>query len=74
MLHDRIKFWRQAAGLTQEELGERIGVTQGAVSRWERGEAPHRSRLDALIRALELTQQQQLEFYRLFVKAPRLSA
>ena len=28
---------RQAAGLSQTQLAERVGVSQGAVSRWEHG-------------------------------------
>ena len=28
---------RREAGLTQRELGERVGVTDKAVSKWERG-------------------------------------
>lgn len=29
--------WRTHAGLTQDELGEKMGVTGMAISRWERG-------------------------------------
>ncbi|HEV2122095.1 MAG TPA: helix-turn-helix transcriptional regulator, partial [Chloroflexota bacterium] len=32
----RAKTERLVAGLTQEELGERLGVTQGAISQAER--------------------------------------
>lgn len=32
-----IRDLRKAAGLTQRELAERVNVTQGAVSNWERG-------------------------------------
>ena len=33
---------RQARGWTQEQLARRLGVEQGAVSKWERGQAvPH---------------------------------
>lgn len=34
----RIKQLREAAGLTQRELGERIGVSGPAVAMWETGE------------------------------------
>ena len=33
----RIQEARKAAGLSQESLGERLGVSRQAVSRWERG-------------------------------------
>lgn len=34
----RIKELREAAGLTQRELGERVGVSGPAVAMWETGE------------------------------------
>ena len=34
-LKDRIAAVRKAAGLTQEQLGQLLGVTRQAVSRWE---------------------------------------
>ncbi len=34
----RLEAWRKAAGLTQRELGERLGVTQQTVSDWESGD------------------------------------
>ena len=34
----RIKQLREAAGMTQRELGERIGVSGPAVAMWETGE------------------------------------
>ncbi len=33
----RIKELRDAAGLTQERLGELVGVTHAAIQRWESG-------------------------------------
>lgn len=38
-LQDRIAVVRKAAGLTQEQLGELVGVTRQAVSKWESGQA-----------------------------------
>ena len=35
--HERLSFLRKAAGLTQEQLGARVGVTRQAVSKWESG-------------------------------------
>lgn len=37
-LHERIAAVRRAAGLTQEQLGEQLGVTRQAVSKWESGQ------------------------------------
>ena len=38
-LHERIAFVRKSAGLTQEQLGEKLGVTRQAVSKWELAQA-----------------------------------
>jgi transcriptional regulator with XRE-family HTH domain len=43
ILADRLLEARQAAGLTQGELGHRIGVSKQAVSRWESGRCGMRS-------------------------------
>lgn len=34
---DRIKLLRQAKGLSQSQLADRVGVTGGAISQWENG-------------------------------------
>lgn len=40
----RIARQRNKRGMTQSVLAKRVGVTQGAVSRWENGkQAPHRA-------------------------------
>ena len=45
----RIQEARKAAGLSQESLGERLGVSRQAVSKWESGTAdPSTSNLLAL--------------------------
>jgi transcriptional regulator with XRE-family HTH domain len=47
---DLIREARRRAGLTQAELAERVGTTQSAVARWERGRvAPS---LDTTLRVL----------------------
>ena len=38
-LNERIASVRRAAGLTQEQLGELVGVSRQAVSKWESGQA-----------------------------------
>lgn len=45
VLGEQIKKYRIRRNITQEELGERVGVTMQAVSRWERGGAPVLGRL-----------------------------
>ena len=46
---------RLHAGLTQGQLAQRIGTTQSAVSRWERGhDEPRLSSLSAILRACGL--------------------
>lgn len=47
-----IKKYRTAKGLTQEQLGELVGVTTQAVSKWERGGVPDAELLPALSGAL----------------------
>lgn len=33
---NRLAFWRQVRGVTQEELARRVGVSQTTISSWER--------------------------------------
>lgn len=52
----QICYLRKAKGLTQADLGERLGVSFQAVSKWERGEAlPDITLLPVLSDALETT-------------------
>lgn len=34
---DRIRVLREARGLSQQQLADKLGVTKGAVGQWERG-------------------------------------
>ena len=36
-LAENIRDYRKRMGLTQEQLAERLGITLGTVSKWERG-------------------------------------
>ena len=55
-LKDRIAAVRKAAGLTQEQLGELLGVTRQAVSRWESGQTtPDAATLAALCERLHVS-------------------
>jgi transcriptional regulator with XRE-family HTH domain len=46
---DRLKRAREGAGITQEQLAERVGVDQVQVSKWERNDTmPRADRLAAI--------------------------
>ena len=48
-LSEKILYCRKRAGLSQEALAERLGVSRQAVSKWETGEAlPETNKLSAL--------------------------
>lgn len=55
MIGEQIKKFRRKKGLTQEELGRRIGVTMQAVSNWERGGVPDAELLPDIADALGIT-------------------
>ena len=40
---EAIRKMRQAQNLTQEELGERVGVQKAQISRWEKGKRDRKS-------------------------------
>jgi len=55
-LSDKIYHCRKKAGLSQEALAERIGVSRQAISKWETGEAaPEISKLPMLARTFDVT-------------------
>ncbi|MFW5652538.1 MAG: helix-turn-helix domain-containing protein [Planctomycetota bacterium] len=46
---DRLRQAREAAGLSQSEVAERLAVSQAAISRWESGrKSPSLSRVQQL--------------------------
>ena len=52
-LHERIFELRRAAGLSQETLAERVGVSRQAIGKWENGAAlPGLDNLQALAATL----------------------
>lgn len=52
---DRLRLHRNKLGLSQEQLGQRIGVSQNAISTWERGESsPQIPELIALAKLFEV--------------------
>ena len=38
-LKHKIIYWRTKRGLSQRELGDKVGVSQAAVAKWEVGES-----------------------------------
>ena len=55
-LNDKIWVCRKKAGLSQEALAEKIGVSRQAISKWETGEAaPEISKLPLLARTFGVT-------------------
>lgn len=55
MIGDQIKRYRMKKGMTQEELGDMVGVTTQAVSKWERGGSPDAELLPKIASALGIT-------------------
>ncbi len=64
-----LRKYRAAAGLTQEELAERVGMSARGISDLERGvrQTPYRRTVELLAEALHLTQEE----HRAFVQAAR---
>ncbi len=62
MIHENIKAARKAAGVTQKDLAQAIGVYQKDISRWERGERlPSLEMFAKLCRALDVSADTMLE-------------
>ena len=55
IIGEQIKKYRIAKGITQEHLGELVGVTTQAVSKWERGGTPDAELLPALSEVLSVS-------------------
>lgn len=60
---DQIKKYRKNAGLTQEQVGNYLGVTTPAVNKWEKGNTtPDISLLPALARLLKIDMNELFSF------------
>lgn len=55
VIGENIKKYRTAKGITQEQLGQLVGVTTQAVSKWERGGTPDAEILPSLSQVLEVS-------------------
>ena len=55
VIGEQIKKYRNQKNFTQEKLGNLIGVTTQAVSKWERGGTPDAEILPRLADALEVS-------------------
>lgn len=55
-LHEKILYCRKKAGLSQESLADKLGISRQAVSKWETGDAtPEVSKLAALAKEFGIT-------------------
>lgn len=55
-IHENIKKARKAAGVTQKELAEAVGVYQKDISRWENGErTPSVEAIAGICKALKVS-------------------
>lgn len=36
-MHEHLRAWREAVGLTQQQVANKVGTTHATVSRWESG-------------------------------------
>lgn len=60
-LREKILYYRKAAGLSQEELAARVGVSRQAVSKWETGEStPELGKAVLLAQVFHITTDQLL--------------
>lgn len=56
---DRLRTIREALGLSQEHIAERVGVSRENVSKWEnKKNMPRPKRLQEIYRALDVTEEQ----------------
>jgi transcriptional regulator with XRE-family HTH domain len=72
----QLRRYREAAGLTQEQLAEQAGLATAAISALERGvrQRPYAHTLGALAAALNLTDIQRVDFMGASRKKPQLAS
>lgn len=59
---DQIKKYRKIKGLTQQQLGARLGISQALIGQYETGKRnPKTAQLERIARALEITVDDILE-------------
>lgn len=64
--HVLLKEWRTERGLSQRRLAALAGITQAAISGWEKGTfAPRMPELEAVLEALQVSQTQRLHVIRM---------
>ena len=55
-LHEKIYYYRKKAGLSQDALAEKLGVSRQAISKWETAESvPETAKLAALASVLGIS-------------------
>jgi transcriptional regulator with XRE-family HTH domain len=52
LIPDEIKAIRERAGLSQKEMGERLGVGEKTYIRWENGHSIQNKSIDNMIRCI----------------------
>jgi len=55
--------WREARGLTQQQVADRLGTSAMTVSRWERQAGSHKPNIDQLAALAEAYQIEPQDFY-----------
>ncbi len=50
-----IKAWRRYKKMSQAELAQKIGVTQGAIAQVEKSDKPHKNTVKKIAQAMGLT-------------------
>ena len=61
----KIRYYRKRAGMTLDELGQRLGLCRQTISLWELGRhQPRRKRIDEIAEVLQLTDAEKQDLLR----------